>query len=166
MILRASRDGDVPAIADIYAHHVRTGTASFETEPPDATEISRRRSAVIERGLPWLVAESDGVVVGYAYAGPYRPRAAYRFTVEDSIYIHPDHAGQGIGTRLLPRLIAECQNVGCREMIAVIGDSDNHASVRLHEKFGFRLVGVLEGVGFKFDRWLDTVLMQRRLAPH
>jgi phosphinothricin acetyltransferase len=161
--VRASRDADVTAITEIYTHHVLHGTGSFEIEPPDAGEIARRRLEVEARGLPYLVAESDSVVVGYAYAGPYRLRVAYRFTVENSVYVHPEHLGIGIGRALLSTLIDGCQKCGCRQMVAVIGDSSNIASIRLHENFGFRHVGVLQAVGFKFDRWLDTVLMQRSL---
>ena len=161
--VRVSSDTDVAAITEIYAHHVRHGTGSFEIEPPDAEEIARRRLDIEARGLPYIVAESDNVVVGYAYAGPYRPRVAYRFTVENSVYVHPGHLGRGVGRALLSTLIDACQKCGCRQMVAVIGDSNNIASIRLHENFGFRHVGVLQAVGFKFGRWLDTVLMQRSL---
>jgi|SRR5436309_3122526 len=161
--IRVSSDADVAAITEIYAHHVRHGTASFEIDPPDVEEMGRRRLAIEARGLPYIVAESDNVVVGYAYAGPYRSRVAYRFTVENSIYVHPGHLGRGVGRALLSKLIDACQECGCRQMVAIIGDSSNVASVRLHEKFGFRHVGVLQAVGFKFERWLDTVLMQRSL---
>lgn len=164
MLVRPSTALDIPAITEIYDHHVRHGIASFETDPPDADEMARRQSAVIERGLPWLVAEIEGSVLGYAYATQYRSRAAYRFTLEDSIYVHPMHAGKGIGKLLLPELIARCREVGARQMIAVIGDTDNPASIKLHARFGFQHVGVLQAVGFKFERWLDTVLMQRSLA--
>ena len=161
--IRPSEDYDIPAITDIYAHHVQHTTSSFELDPPDSTEVARRRQAILRAGLPWLVADLDGAVAGYAYAGPYRPRAAYRFTLEDSIYIHPGHMGKGIGTLLLPRLIELCEATGSRQIIAVIGGCDNAPSVRLHEKFGFRHVGILESVGFKFDRCVDTILMQRPL---
>lgn len=161
ILVRSSTDVDIPAIAEIYGHHVRHGVASFEIEPPDPEEISRRRSAVLEHGLPWLVAEAIDGVVGYAYASPYRPRAAYRFTVEDSIYIHPAHLGKGIGKLLLPEVIKHCQQGGARQIVAVISDTDSPASIRLHARFGFRQVGVLQAVGFKFGRWLDTILMQR-----
>ena len=164
MLVRPSTDSDIPAIAEIYGHHVRHGIASFETDPPDAEEMARRRSEILQRGLPWLVAETEGSVLGYAYATQYRSRTAYRFTLEDSIYLHPMHVGEGIGKLLLPELIARCQEVGARQMIAVIGDTDNTGSIRLHARFGFRHVGVLRAVGFKFERWLDTVLMQRPLA--
>jgi phosphinothricin acetyltransferase len=162
--VRASTEADVPGIARIYAHHVRHGTATFEIDPPGDPEIARRRSEIERGGLPYLVAESEHGLVGYAYAGIYRPRIAYRFTVEDSIYVHPGHIGNGIGRVLLAELIATCEQRGLRQMVAVIGDSGNVASVRVHESFGFRHVGVLRGVGFKFGRWLDTVLMQRSLG--
>jgi len=163
--LRPSTDADVPAITAIYAHHVRTGLASFETEPPVAFEMARRRMDVVRRGLPFLVAEVDGIVAGYAYAGPYRVRPAYRFTVEDSIYIHPDHTRKGIGRLLLQAIISACEEQGCRQMIAVIGDSGNAASIGLHRAFGFEHTGTLRSVGFKFGRWVDTVIMQRPLGP-
>lgn len=153
------------AIAAIYAHHVRHGTASFETEPPDIAEMRRRRADILARALPYLAAERDGIVLGYAYAGPYRSRAAYRDTVEDSIYLHPDAIGQGIGRRLLAALIEACAARGFRQMIAVVGDSGTIPSIRLHEAMGFRVVGVLRAVGHKHGRWLDSVLLQRALGP-
>ena len=161
--LRAAHESDVAAIAAIYAHHVKTGTASFETEAPDDAEMLRRFRDIAAKNLPYLVAEQDGVIVGYAYAGTYRPRLAYRFTVENSIYVHADYAGHGIGSLLMPALIDECRARGLQQMIAVIGDSGNAASVALHEKFGFRHVGILKNVGFKFECWLDTVFMQLEL---
>ena len=163
--LRAARESDVPAITAIYAPHVRTGTASFEIEAPDEAEMLRRWRDVTARGLPYLVAEADGGVVGYAYSGPYRPRPAYRFTVEDSIYMLAHVRGRGIGRALLARLIDESARAGARQMIAVIGDSGNEASIRLHAALGFRHVGVLDSVGNKFSRWLDVVFMQRALGP-
>ena len=163
--IRASRDDDLDAIAAIYAHHVRHGTASFETEPPPVEEMRRRRADILARGFPYLVAESEGAVVGYAYAGPYRPRPAYRDTVEDSIYLRPGAAGRGVGTALLMTLVEACEALGLRQMVAVAGDSANLASVRVHERCGFRIVGVLKDVGFKHGRWLDTVLLQRQLGP-
>src|SRR5215831_7816836 len=161
--IRASKDSDIAAITEIYAHHVQHGTGSFEIEPPDAEEMARRRLDVITRGLPYLVAEIDNVVVGYAYATRYRMRIAYRFTLEDSVYISPAHVGRGIGAALLSQLIPACREWGCRQLIAVIGDSENIASIRVHEKLGFQHSGVLRNVGFKFDRWIDTVLMQLSL---
>jgi len=164
LILRPSCDADLSTVAAIYAHHVRHGLASFELQPPDVAELARRREAVLAEGLPYLVAERDGSVAGYAYAAPYRPRPAYRFTVEDSIYIAPDRVGEGIGRRLLPLLIERCAARGRRQMIAVIGDSGNAASIGLHTAFGFRRVGLLASVGFKHGRWVDSVLMQRPLG--
>jgi phosphinothricin acetyltransferase len=161
--IRPATAGDISAVTDIYAHHVRFGTASFEIEAPDAAEMMQRFVEVQERGLPYLVAEQQGEICGYAYAALYRTRVAYRFTVEDSVYVHPAHLGERIGTMLLAALVPACQRAGSREIIAVIGDSNNIASIRLHEKFDFRHAGVLTNVGFKFDRWLDTVLMQRSL---
>lgn len=163
--LRPSTDADVAAVTEIYAHHVRTGLASFELIPPDAGEMARRRRDVLKRGLPYLVAEMEGTVVGYSYAGPYRPRPAYRFTVEDSIYIHPAHTHRGIGRLLLAAVIAGCEERGYRQMVAVIGDSDNAPSIGLHRTFGFEHAGLLRSVGFKFGRWVDVVLMQRPLGP-
>lgn len=152
------------AVTAIYAHHVRHGLASFELDPPDAEEMSRRHASVTALGLPYLVAESDGLVAGYAYAAPYRARPAYRYTVEDSVYIHHEYAGRGIGSALLQALIVACEEAGCRQMVAVIGDSGNHASIGLHEKFGFARAGLLAAAGWKFGRWVDSVLMQRALG--
>jgi L-amino acid N-acyltransferase YncA len=163
IVVRAAIVSDMAAIAGIYAHHVSHGTGTFETEPPDEEEMIRRWSEVTTRGLPWLVAEDLGEVVGYAYAGPYRSRPAYRHTVEDSVYVRVDRVGKGVGTLLMKELIAATQACGMRQMIAVIGDSGNHASLRLHQQFGFSDSGLLKDVGFKFDRWLDTVFMQRSL---
>jgi L-amino acid N-acyltransferase YncA len=143
---------------------VRHGTASFELDPPEQAEMARRQDALIAGGFPYLVAEDDGGILGYAYAGPYRARPAYRFTVEDSVYIAPEAQRRGLGRVLLERLIAESETRGYRQMIAVIGDSAQHASIALHTALGFRLVGTFAAVGFKFDRWLDTVLMQRALG--
>jgi L-amino acid N-acyltransferase YncA len=164
-IIRPSSDGDMAAIAAIYGHHVTHGTGSFETEPPDVNEMRHRRAAVVERGLPYLVAaDSDGTVLGYAYAGAYRPRIAYANTVENSVYVRHDCVGRGIGRSLLQALIERCEALGFRQMVAVVGDSANQASVRLHETLGFRLVGTLRSVGHKHGRWLDTVLLQRALG--
>jgi L-amino acid N-acyltransferase YncA len=165
LVLRASQETDVSAVAAIYAHYVRHSTASFETEPPNDAEIANRRARILQFGLPWLVAEVDGAIAGYAYAGPYRPRAAYRFTVENSIYVDPACAGRGIGSALMARLLEDCEAWGARQMIAVIGGSDNYASIKLHQKFGFRHTGTLQAAGFKFGRWVDSVLMQRALGP-
>jgi L-amino acid N-acyltransferase YncA len=162
--IRPAQDTDLAAITDIYAHHVSHGTASFETEPPNIEEMTRRRVTSLQGGYPYLVAEEGGVVIGYAYTGPYRPRAAYRNTVETSIYLHPEAVGRGLGTLLLEALVAACEGQGFRQMIAVVGDSTNGASIRLHERRGFRRVGTLEAVGYKHGRWLDVVLLQRDLG--
>ncbi|WP_328703030.1 GNAT family N-acetyltransferase [Arenibaculum pallidiluteum] len=162
--IRPCLPGDVAAIQAIYAHHVLNGVASFETEAPSIEEMASRRDAVLARGMPYLVAERDGATVGYAYAGPYRTRPAYRFTVENSVYVAPGFVGQGIGRVLLARLIAECEARGLRQMVAVIGDSANAASIGLHQALGFRQAGLLPAVGFKFGRWVDSVLMQRPLG--
>jgi phosphinothricin acetyltransferase len=162
--VRPAETADAEAIAEIYGHYVRSSTATFELEPPTAEEILLRMMAIAEKGLPWLVAEQAGRVLGYAYAGPYRPRAAYRFTLENSVYIHHEAAGQGIGRLLMEQLLERCTQWGARQMVAVIGGGDeNAASARLHEKLGFVRVGVLQGVGWKFDRALDSLLMQRVL---
>src|SRR5262249_52063037 len=158
--IRRANDTDIGAITEIYAYHVLYGTGSFEVDPPDIGEMSRRLADVVGRGLPYLVAESGNTVVGYAYATLYRTRVAYRFTLEDSVYVHNAHVGRGVGAALLEELIRACKEWGCRQLIAVIGDSENTASVRVHEKLGFQHSGVLRGVGFKFDRWIDTVFMQ------
>jgi phosphinothricin acetyltransferase len=163
-LIRPATPADVPAIADIYAEAVRHGTASFELDPPDAREMTRRYESLRAGGYPYLVAELDGEVSGYAYAGPYRARPAYRWSVEDSIYIAPQAQRRGIGRALLTRLLAEAEAGGFRQMIAVIGDSANTGSIELHRDAGFRLVGTFENVGFKFGRWLDSVLMQRALG--
>jgi len=161
--LRPAEDRDMAAITAIYGHHVLHGAASFETEPPTPEEMLRRRRALVDQGYPYLVAELDGAVGGYAYAGPYRPRAAYRDTVENSIYLRPDAIGHGIGSRLLDALIEACDQCGFRQMVAVVGDSGNTPSIRLHQRHGFRLVGTLQSVGYKHGRWLDSVLLQRSL---
>ncbi|NDL63922.1 GNAT family N-acetyltransferase [Acerihabitans arboris] len=157
-------EADMAAIQAIYAWHVLHGIASFETEPPAVADMIARRAAVLDKGLPWLAAKFGDRVVGYCYLGLYRPRHAYRFTVEDSVYIHPEMGGQGIGHALLVEAIARAQRGGWRQMLAVIGDSDNIGSIRLHEKLGFRLIGTLAAVGFKHGRWVDTLLMQRSLG--
>lgn len=153
------------AVQAIYAHHVRHGLGSFEEEPPGLDEILARRLGYLERSMPYLVAEDDGVVCGYAYAAPFRPRSAYRHTVEDSIYVAPDQNRRGIGSALLAELIDQCTTLGYRQMVAVIGDSGNRASIRVHERLGFRHAGLLQAVGFKFGRWVDSVIMQRPLGP-
>ncbi len=163
--LRPAALSDIPAITRIYAHAVDTGTASFELTPPDKAEMTRRMSTLLDGGFPYLVAEMDGAIAGYAYAGLYRERPAYRFTLEDSVYIAPDAQGRGIGSALLPALVEESAARGFRQMVAVIGDSEQAASIALHARAGFYYVGTFPHVGFKFGRWLDTVLMQRALGP-
>ncbi len=164
LIVRASTEADVVRCAEIYAHHVLHGTASFEVVPPDLAEMGKRRAAVLDLGLPHLVAERAGHVMGYAYAGNWRPRPAYKFSVEDSIYIDNAAVGQGVGKALLPVLIDQCTKIGKRQMVAVIGDSAQTPSIRLHAGCGFEMVGTLRNIGFKFGRWLDSVLMQRPLG--
>jgi phosphinothricin acetyltransferase len=163
--IRPAAEADFAAIQAIYAHHVANGTASFEEVPPARDEMMRRWAAVRAGGLPYVVAELSGVVVGYAYAHPYHARSAYRFTLEDSIYVAPDRAGHGIGGALLDRVLAETEAAGYRQMIAIIGDSANAASIGLHRSRGFADGGVLRAVGYKFGRWLDSVFMQRPLGP-
>jgi phosphinothricin acetyltransferase len=162
--IRPAEHRDIAPITDIYAKAVRHGTASFEIEPPDEREMKRRYDELRASGYPFLVAEADGIIAGYAYAGAHRARPAYRFSVEDSIYIAPRSQRRGIGRALLHRLIAEAQANGYRQMIAVIGDSANVASIELHRAAGFHTVGTFANVGFKFGRWLDSVLMQRPLG--
>jgi len=164
-VIRPAAAADVPAITAIYTHAVRHGTASFEVDPPDEVEMTHRFRALAGAGFPYLVAEYDGDVRGYAYAGSYRARVAYRYTLEDSIYIAPECQGRGIGRALIDRLLFEAAVRGYRQMIAVIGDSEQISSIALHRAAGFRMVGTFEAVGFKFGRWLDTVLMQRPLGP-
>jgi L-amino acid N-acyltransferase YncA len=162
--IRDTTQKDIKAISAIYSHHVRFGLASFEEEAPAAEEMARRFREVRAHKLPYLTAESEGRVLGYAYAAPYRTRSAYRYTLEDSVYLHPGATGAGIGSALLSALIAGCEHRGYRRMIAVIGDSANLASIRLHERLGFTHAGLLPAVGFKFGRWVDSVLMQRPLG--
>jgi L-amino acid N-acyltransferase YncA len=163
--IRPSRDADLPAITAIYGYHVLHGVASFEEVPPDEAEIARRRGEIVKRGLPYLVAERAGRVIGYCYAGPFRPRVAYRFTVEDSVYVEAGEIGRGLGRALLEQVIARCGELGYRQMVAVIGGRETLGSIRLHERLGFAPIGVLPAVGFKFDRWIDIIMMQRELGP-
>jgi L-amino acid N-acyltransferase YncA len=162
--VRDASSADLADIARIYDFHVLRGLASFEDVPPGEAEMRRRYADVRERGLPWLVAAAAGGVRGYAYAAPYRLRTAYRYTLEDSIYIDPNAMRRGIGRALLTELLARCAVTGHRQMIAVIGDSGNVASITLHERLGFRRVGLLPATGYKFGRWVDSVLMQRELG--
>jgi len=162
VIIRAASDADIAAIARIYGHHVLNALGTFEETPPGAMAMIARKAAIEALGLPYLVADAAGVV-GYAYAGPFRPRAAYRYTVEDSVYVAPDQVGRGVGKALVARLIEICEGMGLRQMMAVIGDSANAGSIALHRSLGFETTGVAPGVGFKFGRWVDLVWMQRAL---
>jgi phosphinothricin acetyltransferase len=163
--IRPATPADLPDIQRIYAHHVLNGLASFEEVAPDLAEMTRRYTALIEAGYPYLAAEVEGRVLGYSYCGPYRPRPAYRYSVENSVYLAPEAARKGIGRLLLTTLIERATEIGKRQMVAVIGDSANAASIGLHEALGFRRVGTIEGAGFKHGRWVDSVLMQRALGP-
>jgi L-amino acid N-acyltransferase YncA len=162
--IRPATEADLPSITEIYEHAVRYGTATFELIPPDLTEMTRRFRALIDGGFPYLVAVLDDGVAGYAYAGPYRPRPAYRFTVENSIYLKPAIHRRGVGLRLMQELLRECEQRGYRQMIAVIGDSANAGSVGVHKRCGFQMIGTHPNVGLKFGRWLDTVMMQLALG--
>jgi len=162
--VRLAVAADFPAIQAIYAHHVLHGLASFEEEPPAVDEIRRRHDGVVSRALPWLVADFGGTVAGYGYCAPYRARSAYRYALEDSVYVREDMAGKGVGSNLLAELVRRCEGLGYRQIVAVIGDSANAASINLHAAFGFLRVGTLRSVGFKFGRWVDSVLMQRPLG--
>jgi L-amino acid N-acyltransferase YncA len=163
--IRASEAGNIFAIAAIYAHHVLHGLASFEIAPPSTEVMAQRRESVVAGGYPYLVAESGGEILGYAYASAYRTRPGYRHAVENSVYIRHDCVGRGIDALLLDQLIAECEARGFRQMIAVIGDSSNQASIALHRHAGFAMIGTFRSCGFKLGRWVDTVLMQRALGP-
>lgn len=163
-LIRPALAEDLAAITDIYAHHVQFGTGTFETTPPSIEEIARRHAEVRARGLPWLVAERDTRVVGFAYCNWFKPRPAYRYSAEDSIYVAPDALGQGIGRALLAELGAAAERAGVRKLIAVIGDSANVGSIALHRSLGFRPAGTITACGWKFGRWLDIVLMDRALG--
>ena len=162
--IRDSTAADIEAIRAIYAHHVEHGVASFEQSPPGIAEMARRRDAVLDAGLPYLAAEAGGGLAGFACAGPYRGRPAYRHTLETTVYVAPDSLGRGVGRALLEALIERCENLGYRQLIAVIGDSANAPSIKLHEALGFQRAGLLRAVGFKHGRWLDSVILQRRLG--
>jgi phosphinothricin acetyltransferase len=162
--LRPSTDADVPAITAIYAHHVLHGTGTFETTPPTEAEMAARRADVIAKGLPYLVADNDGRVLGFAYCQWFKPRPAYRFSAEDSIYLDPAAAGQRIGNKLLTELARQAEAVGIRKLIAVIGDSGNVRSIGVHRAVGFRHAGTIESCGWKFGKWLDIVLMEKSLG--
>lgn len=164
LTLRPSSDADVPAITAIYAHHVLHGTGTFETTPPTEADMANRRLDVLGRGLPYLVAEQGGRVLGFAYCQWFKPRPAYRYSAEDSIYLHPDAAGQGIGKQLLAALLHQAEAAGVRKLIAVIGDSGNAGSIGVHRSLGFQKVGVIQSCGWKFGRWLDIVLMDKAIG--
>jgi phosphinothricin acetyltransferase len=164
LVIRDALESDMDRVAAIYAHYVRHGLATFEEVAPSGDDLRERRAAVLARALPYLVAVRDGEILGFSYATAYRPRPAYRFTVEDSVYVANGLSGQGIGSLLLASLIARCESGPWRQMLAIIGDSANQGSIAVHRRAGFRHVGILEGVGFKLGRWVDTVLMQRELG--
>ncbi len=164
LIIRPSTPGDLAAITQIYATAVTSGTGTFELEPPDQADMTRRRDDVLSKGLPWLVAERGQAVLGYAYANHFRPRLAYRFCLEDSIYLAPEAQGQGVGRLLLAELLSQCEVRGARQMLAVIGDSANLGSIAVHRACGFQPAGSFKAAGWKFDRWLDVVLMQKGLG--
>jgi L-amino acid N-acyltransferase YncA len=163
--IRPSSDQDLPAITAIYSHHVLHGTGTFETDPPSLAEMTARRADVLGKGLPYLVAEEGGKILGYAYCQWFKPRPAYRFSAEDSIYLHPEAAGKGLGKLLLAELERQAEACGTRKLIAVIGDSNNGGSVGVHRALGFSDVGVLKSCGWKFGRWLDIVIMEKTLGP-
>jgi L-amino acid N-acyltransferase YncA len=164
ILIRPSLEADLPAIAAIYAHHVLHGTGTFETEPPSLADMTTRRADVLAKKLPWLVVEAGGVVQGYAYANWFKPRAAYRFSVEDSIYMAPDSAGKGLGKLLLTELLAQLERGGIRKAMAVIGDSANVGSISVHRACGFVDVGIFKSCGWKFGQWRDIVLMEKTLG--
>ncbi len=163
-LIRPSRDEDVASITAIYAHHVLHGTGTFEITPPTATDMAARRAEVLGRSLPWLVSESAGQVTGFAYCNWFKPRPAYRFSAEDSVYLAPGTEGQGLGRALLAELVAQAGRAGVRKLIAVIGDSANAGSIGVHRTLGFSQSGVLKDCGWKFDRWLDVVMMEKSLG--
>jgi L-amino acid N-acyltransferase YncA len=164
VLLRPSQAADIPAITALYAHHVLHGTGTFELEPPDEADMARRHADVTGKGLPWLVAQDASGVIGYAYANHFRPRRAYRFCLEDSIYLAPSAQGRGVGRLLLAELMARCEALGARQMLAVIGDAANAGSIGVHRSLGFEHTGVLKASGWKFGRWLDVILMQKALG--
>lgn len=164
MIVRPATDADTEALAAIYGHHVLHGLGTFEEQPPSTSEMARRRAAVADLGLPYLVAEAEGRVLGFAYAGPFRPRQAYRFTVEDSVYVAPDAIGRGVGRKVLSAVLDACLPLGVRQVVAVIGDSGNAPSIGLHRALGFEHAGVGRSFGFKHGRWVDIVWMQKSLG--
>ena len=165
LLIRDTQPGDLPAITAIYADHVLHGTGTFEIEPPTLAEMTARHADVLAKNLPWLVAQSGGQVMGYAYANWFKPRPAYRYSAEDSIYVRAGDQRHGAGRALLTELAARCEHLGLRKLIAVIGDSGNAASIGLHRRLGFTPVGTIAGCGWKGGRWLDIVLMERALGP-
>lgn len=164
LLIRPSTPADLPAITAIYEWNVLHGTGTFELDAPDEAEMARRREDVLSKGLPWLVVQRDGVVLGYAYANHFRPRKAYRFCLEDSVYLAPEAKGQGLGRLLLAELLARCEAAGARQMLAVIGDSANLGSIGVHRALGFEHIGVMKAAGWKFDEWRDVVIMQKALG--
>ncbi len=164
LLVRPAVDADLDAITALYAWHVRNGTGTFELDPPDVAEMTSRRAAVLGNGWPWLVAERDGQVLGYAYANTFRPRAAYRWCVEDSIYLAPEATGQGVGSALLAELLARCEAAGARQVLALVGDSANVGSLGVHRRLGFEHCGTLRAAGWKLGRWLDVVMLQKSLG--
>jgi L-amino acid N-acyltransferase YncA len=165
VLIRPSTPGDLAAVTAVYGWHVRHGTGTFEIDPPDMAEMARRREDVVAKALPYLVLEQEGAVLGYAYANSFRPRPAYRFCLEDSVYLAPDAIGRGYGRLLLAELLARCEAAGARQMLAVIGDSANAGSIGVHRALGFAHVGTIAAAGWKFDAWRDVVVMQRSLGP-
>lgn len=164
LLIRPSTPADLPAITTIYGWNVLNGTGTFELDPPEEAEMARRREDVLSKGLPWLVVQRDGAVLGYAYANHFRPRKAYRFCLEDSVYLAPEAKGQGLGRLLLAELLARCEAAGARQMLAVIGDSANLGSIGVHRTLGFEHIGVMKAAGWKFDEWRDVVVMQKALG--
>ena len=164
-LIRPSRDEDITAITAIYAHHVLHGTGTFETEPPSAADMANRRADVLSKGLPYLVAEEDGEILGFAYGNWFKPRPAYRYSVEDSVYLAPGLDRKGLGRALLAELLAHCEAAGIRKVMAIIGDSANAGSVGVHRALGFTQVGIVEACGWKFGAWRDIVIMQKTLGP-
>ncbi|MEO8309986.1 MAG: N-acetyltransferase family protein [Caldimonas sp.] len=165
LLIRPSTADDLSAVTAIYGWHVRHGTGTFEIDPPGLDDMARRREDVLAKGLPYLVLEGEGEVCGYAYANHFRPRPAYRFCLEDSVYVAADQAGRGFGRLLLSELLARCEAAGARQMLAVIGDSQNVGSIGVHRALGFAHAGTIRSAGWKFERWLDVVVMQRHLGP-
>ena len=164
LLIRPSTAADLPAVTAIYGWNVLNGTGTFELDPPDQAEMLRRHDDVLSKGLPWLVAQRDGAVLGYAYANHFRPRKAYRFCLEDSVYLAPEAQGQNLGRLLLAELLSRSEAAGARQMLAVIGDSANLGSIGVHRTLGFEHLGMMKAAGWKFDRWLDVVIMQKALG--